>query len=87
MFFYLAETHYNTDDWKLSANSYLESFSLDPKGDFAPKALFGLAVSLGGLKQFDQACLTLEEVNLRFPGQNMVSTENILETQKLLSCY
>ena len=87
VFFYLAETHYNTDNWKLAANSYLESFSLDPKGDFAPRALFGLAISLGALKQFDQACLTLEEVALRFPGQKMVTTENILETKKLLSCY
>ena len=87
VFFYLAETYYNTDDWKLAANSYLESFSLDPKGDFAPRALFGLAISLGALKQFDQACLTLEEVVLRFPGQKRVSAENILETKKLLSCY
>ena len=87
VFFYLAETYYNSDNWKLAANSYLESFSLDPKGDFAAKALFGLAISLGALKQFDQACLTLEEVVLRFPGQEMVSTENILETKKLLSCY
>ena len=87
VFFYLAETYYNTNDWKLAANSYLESFSLDTKGDFAPKSLFGLAVSLGALKEFDQACLTLEEVNLRFPGQNVVSAENIIETKKLLSCY
>ena len=87
VFFYLAETYYNSDNWKLAANSYLESFSLDPKGDFAAKALFGLAISLGALKQFDQACLTLEEVVLRFPGQKMVTTENILETKKLLSCY
>ncbi len=87
VFFYLAETYYNTTDWKLAANSYLESFSLDPKGDFAPQALFGLAISLGALEEFDQACLTLEEVNLRFPGQKMVSAENILESKKLLSCY
>ncbi len=87
VFFYLAETYYNTNEWKLAANSYLESFSLNPRGDFAPQSLFGLAVSLGALKQFDQACLTLEEVNLRFPSQNVVSSENILETKKILSCY
>ena len=51
------------------------------RDSFAPKALFGLAISLGALKQFDQACLTLEEVSLRFPGQKMVTTENILETK------
>ena len=87
VFFYFAETYYNTNDWKLAANSYLESFSLDPKGDFAPQALFGLASSLGALKELDQACLILEEVNLRFPGQKMVSAENIMETKKLFSCY
>ena len=82
----LAETYYRTNDWKLAASTYLESFSLDPKGDYAPKALFGLALSLGALKQFNQACLTLEEVNLRFPGQNAISIQNITETKKLLSC-
>ena len=82
----LAETHYKTNEWKLAASTYLESFSLDPKGDYAPKALFGLALSLGALKQFNQACLTLEEVNLRFPGQNVISIQNITETKKLLSC-
>ena len=86
VFYNLAETYYKTDDWKLAATTYLESFSLDPKGDYAPKALFGLAVSLGALKQFNQACLTLEEVNLRFPRQNVISIENINETKKILSC-
>ena len=86
VFYNLAETYYKTDDWKLAATTYLESFSLDPKGDYAPKALFGLAVSLGALKQFNQACLTLEEVNLRFPRQKVVSIENINETKKILSC-
>ena len=82
----LADIHYRTSDWKLAASTYLESFSLDPKGDYAPKSLFGLALSLGALKQFNQACLTLEEVNLRFPGQNVISIQNITETKKLLSC-
>lgn len=86
VFFYLAETYYNNNEWKLSANSYLESFSLDPKGNFAPLALFGLSISLGALKQFDQACLTLEEVNLRFPGQNVVGIDDILDAKKLLNC-
>ena len=86
VFFYLAEIYYNINEWKLAANSYLESFSLDPKGNFAPKALFGLSVSLGALKQFDQACLTLDEVSLRFPAQSVITPEDIFETKKLLNC-
>ena len=50
------------------------------------QSLFLDLLSLGALKQFNQACLTLEEVNLRFPGQNVISIQNITETKKLLSC-
>ncbi len=86
VFFRLAECQYKIGEWKNAANSYLEAFSLEPKGNFAPEALFGLAISLGGLKQFDQACLTLEEVHMRFPSQKSISDQEITSTKVLLNC-
>ena len=86
VFILLAETFYKIGEWKNAANSYLEAFSLEPKGTFAPQALFGLAISLGALKEFDQACLTLDEVHLRFPSQNVISESEIMETKGLLNC-
>jgi len=85
-FYQLARTQYKLEKWKDAANSYLEAFSLDPKGNFAPKALFGLSISLGALKEFDQACLTLEEVYLRFPSQNVISESEIMQTKDILNC-
>jgi len=85
-FFKLAESQYKMDEWQKAAASYLEAFSLEPKGPFAPRALFGLAVSLGAFKKFDQACLTLEEVQLRFPSQALVSETEIQKAKQLLSC-
>ena len=85
-FFKLAESQYKTDEWRKAANSYLEAFSLEPKGLVAPRALFGLAISLGAFKEFDQACLTLEEVQLRFPSQAIISEIEIQEAKEILSC-
>ena len=85
-FFKLAESQYKMDEWQKAAAAYLEAFSLEPKGPVAPRALFGLAVSLGAFKEFDQACLTLEEVQLRFPRQAVVSETEIQKAKQLLSC-
>ena len=85
-FFKLAESQYKMDEWQKAAAAYLEAFSLEPKGPVAPRALFGLAVSLGAFKEFDQACLTLEEVQLRFPRQAVVSETEIQNAKQLLSC-
>ena len=86
-FFLLAESQYKMSEWKNAANSYLEGFSLSPNGIFAPPALFGLAISLGALKEFEQACLTLEEVQLRFPSQDVIAEQEIVEAKVLLNCH
>lgn len=56
-----------------SARAYLESFSAAPQGDSAPEALYKLGFSLGELGQTSEACVTLAEVGVRFPGADAVS--------------
>lgn len=51
-----------------AARSYLDSFSGDPSGVVAPDALFKLGISLAALGQVADACVTLNEVPLRFPA-------------------
>ncbi|MFO1104841.1 MAG: tol-pal system protein YbgF [Amaricoccus sp.] len=58
-------------DWKGAAHSYLDSFSGAPEGPFAPRALFRLGVSLGKIGQVEQACLTLAEVDNRYPSAGL----------------
>ncbi|AZQ66397.1 tol-pal system protein YbgF [Silicimonas algicola] len=50
-----------------AARAYLESYSGTPDGPTAPTALLKLGVSLGGLGQSQEACITLAEVTTRFP--------------------
>lgn len=63
-----------TGDWQPAARAYLEAFSLAPNGTRAPGALVSLGKSLGQLGQTSEACLTLTEVGVRFPGAPEIAT-------------
>ncbi|QYK41285.1 MAG: tol-pal system protein YbgF [Paracoccaceae bacterium] len=51
-----------------AARAYLEAFSGAPDGARAPESLLKLGQSLGQLGQGPEACVTLQEVGVRFPG-------------------
>jgi tol-pal system protein YbgF len=55
-------------EWQPAARAYLDSFTLAPNGPAAPGALLKLGEALGRLQQTGEACLTLTEVGVRFPG-------------------
>ena len=63
-----------------AARAYLESFSGSPEGTRAPDALLQLALKLAELDQPVDACATMGEVPMRFPG-----TEAALEAQTALA--
>lgn len=51
-----------------AARSYLDAFSGKPDGALAGDALLKLGQSLADLQQVSEACVTLQEVGIRFPG-------------------
>ena len=52
---------------------YLDTFSADQTGPMAPDALYRLGVALGKLNKVSQACVTLAEVENRFPVAEAVT--------------
>ena len=56
-----------------AARAYLESFSGDATGPSAPEALYKLGFALGEIGQTQDACITLGEVAVRFPGNAFVT--------------
>ena len=56
------------NDTANAARAYLEAFSGKPDGPFAGQALLKLGQALGSLGQTPEACVTLGEVGVRFPG-------------------
>ncbi len=51
-----------------AARAYLDAFTVNETGEFAPEALLKLGAALGALGQGPDACVTLAEVDKRFPG-------------------
>ncbi|MBF9029159.1 tol-pal system protein YbgF [Rhodobacterales bacterium HKCCE3408] len=54
--------------WSVAARAYLDSFSGAPDSTRAPDSLQRLGVALAELGQTEEACLTLAEVENRYPG-------------------
>jgi tol-pal system protein YbgF len=65
-----------------AARAYLDAFSANPQGPFAPDALLKLGEGLGALGQVPEACVTLAEVGVRFPG-SMAATKSTVAMQGL----
>ncbi|MGP1358995.1 tol-pal system protein YbgF [Roseicyclus sp.] len=61
------------DNWSRAARAFLDSFTAAPEGERAPFALTNLGRSLGQLGQIEEACVTLAEVGLRYPGSPAVA--------------
>ena len=72
------------EDWRGAARSFLDTFSGAPQDPLAPRALYQLAVSLGKLGQTDEACLTLTEVDSRYPGS--VVAGDVAAERRTLAC-
>ena len=61
--------------WAEAARAHLEAFSSAPNGPRAPQALLALGGALGELGQFNEACITLGELPLRFPNATQINTD------------
>ncbi len=60
-------------DTRAAARAFLDAYSGYPQSDIAPEALFRLGKSLGDLGAVSEACVTLREVGVRYPGTAAVS--------------
>ncbi len=65
-----------------AARAYLDAFSAAPDGTRAPDALLKLGQGLGSLGQVPEACVTLAEVGVRYPG-SMAATQASVAMQGL----
>lgn len=66
MIFWYAEALFYQKDFYNSASFYLKCYQKYPKGQKAPDALLKVAMSLGELKQPEQACQILDKLEKEF---------------------
>jgi tol-pal system protein YbgF len=65
-----------------AARAYLEAFSVNSEGPFAAESLLKLGEQLGVLGQTPEACVTLAEVGVRYPG-----TMSATQAQMAMQAY
>lgn len=65
--FLRGEAHVQQANWSQAARAFLDSFSGSPESPRAPQALVRLGTSLAELGQLEEGCLTLVEVERRYP--------------------
>lgn len=66
--FHMGEAQAGLGRSKEAARAYLDSFTIQPSGPYAARALMNVGVNLGMLGQQLEACRTLQEVSVRYPG-------------------
>lgn len=82
--FRLGEALAAQSDWQGAARSFLDAFSGAPEGPVAPRALYRLAVSLAEIGQQPEACLTLTEVDTRYPRSDVAA--DVAAQRQALGC-
>lgn len=66
--YWLGETFYAREDYQAASRAFARSFKDHPDGQKAPDTLLKLAMSLKGQDMTEEACLTLGELDKRFPN-------------------
>lgn len=75
----LGDAREGAGDLAGAARAYLDVFSTAPEGPQAANALYNLGRTLGALGQTNEACVTLSEVEIRFP-----TSDAVLEAQSAM---
>ena len=82
--FHIGEAETQQGAHKRAAKAYLDAFTAAPDGAFAPHSLMKVGLALGQLGKPQEACATLEEVLIRYPGSPV--EEELVSNQQMLGC-
>ena len=86
-YFWLGEIRMEMKNFKGAATAFLESFSRSPSNPFVWKSLLGLAEALGELGQTEQGCLTIVELESRFPEIVVSNRDEVEIVTDQLKCF
>lgn len=85
-YYWIGKTNIELKNFKAAGSAFLDSFSHQPNGLFAWKALLGLATALDDIGQTEQGCLTLEELKSRFPKNVSQNEDEVRIVEEQLKC-
>jgi len=86
MIFWYAEALFYQKDYYSAASYYLKCYQKYPKGQKAPDALLKVAMSLGELKQPEQACQILDKLEKEFPNLSSSMKKSVKDLKLKHNC-
>lgn len=84
--YWLAETYYVRGDYRQSAKLFAKGYQDYPQGQKAPDCLLKLGLSLAKLGQKEDACLSLQQLQNEFPGDNSPVNRRAKQEMTQLGC-
>ena len=82
--FHIGEAQTQQGAHKRAAKAYLDAFTAAPDGAYAANSLMKVGLALGHLGKPQEACATLEEVLVRYPGSQVEA--ELVSNQQSLGC-
>ena len=82
--FHIGEAETRQGAHKSAAKAYLDSFTAAPDGPYAASSLMKVGLALGMLGKPAEACQTLNEVLIRYPGTSI--QDELLTNRQALGC-
>ncbi len=84
--YWLAETSFESGEYKVAADRFLKTFTTYPSNERAPEALLKLAISLRRLGDNANACATFTELAKRYPRVSPSIQQRADAEKKRASC-
>ena len=81
---FLGHGYMDIFEFRLAARAYLEAYSVDETNAVAPSALYHLALAFHKMGNSEEGCLTLKELQFRYPDLNIVADAEQAEAE--LAC-
>lgn len=85
-YYWLGETFYVRDKYLEAADAFRQGFETMPDGQKAPDNLLKLGMSLGKLNKKDQACVVLQQLQVKYQGKAQPVLERAAREAQNLGC-
>lgn len=80
---WIAEAMFASGDYRMAAQTYFANMTEYPKDRQTPDSVIGLALALEKLGQPSEACVTLDEVKVRYPADGVALDRAAAERARL----
>ncbi|MDE1900637.1 MAG: tol-pal system protein YbgF [Alphaproteobacteria bacterium] len=84
--YWYGESLYVQAKFDAAAVAFADAYQQDPRGNKAPDSLLKLAMSLQALKKIPDACVTLQELKVKYPSASAAIKARAADERRQMKC-